>query len=98
MLIHLRREEGYGLTAPLKYGPALGGYGAVSMRDALVTTMSTLPEHVRRSLTWDRRKELSAHAASGVETGIPVYFADKHSPWQRKTNENTVSMETARWG
>jgi len=58
------------------------------MKNALANTMSTLPDTLVRSLTWDRGKEMSAHAAFKVENGIPVYFADPQPPWQRGTNEN----------
>jgi len=71
MLVHLPRAEGYGIVAPTKNGPPLAGYGAVAMKDALAATMTTMPQQLRRTLTWDRGKELSQHASSRSRPGSP---------------------------
>jgi IS30 family transposase len=92
MLLHLPRAEGYGIVPRTKNGPALAGYGAVAVRDAIADTMTTLPEQLRRSLTWDRGKEMAQHAQLSIDTGIDVYFCDPNSPWQRGTNENTNGL------
>ena len=92
MLIHLPRGEGYGVIPRTKNGPALAGYGAVTMADALAKTITTLPQQLRQSVTWDRGKELSDHARFTIDTGVKVYFADPKSPWQRGTNENTNGL------
>jgi IS30 family transposase len=92
MLVHLPREEGYGLTPRTKNGPALAGYGAITMANALKRTVTKLPTQLWQSLTWDRGKELSDHARFTIESGVKVFFADPRSPWQRGTNENTNGL------
>ena len=91
-LVHLPRLEGYGQGPRVKNGPALAGYGAVAMNAALAAAMTQLPEQLRKTLTWDRGKELSGHAQFALDTGTKVFFADPHSPWQRPTNENTNGL------
>lgn len=92
ILVHLPRLHGWGETPPAKNGPSLGGYGAVAMNAALTTAITHLPEQLRRTLTWDRGKELSGHTQFTLNTGTRVFFADPHSPWQRPTNENTNGL------
>jgi IS30 family transposase len=92
LLVHLPRLDGWGETPPAKNGPALGGYGAIAMNAALTASMTQLPEQLRKTLTWDRGKELSGHAQFALQTGTKVFFADPHSPWQRPTNENTNGL------
>lgn len=92
MLVHLPREKGYGLVPRTKNGPALAGYGAVTMTNALKETVMKLPAQLWRSLTWDRGKELSDHVRFTIESGVKVFFAAPRSPWQRGTNENTNGL------
>jgi transposase, IS30 family len=68
------------------------GRSAEQVRDAMTATITTLPEALRRSITWDQGSEMSRHAEFSVETGVPVFFCDPHSPWQRGSNENTNGL------
>src|SRR5436309_529642 len=62
MLLHLPRMQGHGAAGRMKNGPALTGHGAEAVRDAIASTIKTLPEHMRRSLTWDQGAEMAQQA------------------------------------
>ncbi|MER9001993.1 IS30 family transposase [Mesorhizobium australicum] len=59
---------------------------------ALAEKIGTLPQELRRSLTWDQGKEMARHKSSTVATDLQVYFCDPRSPWQRGSNENTNGL------
>jgi IS30 family transposase len=92
ILLHLPRMAGHGCGPRAKNGPALAGHGAEAVRDAITRTITTWPEQLRQSLTWDQGAEMTQHAHLRVDTGLRVYFCDPHSPWQRGTNENTNGL------
>ncbi|WP_331773245.1 IS30 family transposase [Embleya sp. NBC_00888] len=69
-----------------------GGRGAEQVRDALVHALGDLPAELARSVTWDQGSEMSRHDEFTRATGIPVYFCEPASPWQRGSNENTNGL------
>ena len=69
-----------------------GDHGALAVQEALVTKMATLPEQLRRSLTWDQGSEMANHVAIAEATSMDIYFCEPHSPWQRGSNENTNGL------
>jgi len=61
-------------------------HSAPMVREAIARSITTLPEALRRSLTWDQGPEMADHVRFSVDTGVQVYFCDPHSPWQRGSN------------
>lgn len=66
-----------------------GRHDADTVAEAMIAQMSKLPAHLRRSITWDRGRELARYPKIQMELDTTVYFCDPHSPWQRGSNENT---------
>jgi len=92
MLLRLPPMEGHGIEPRVKNGPPLAGHGAEAVRDAIADAIHTLPDQLRRSLTWDQGAEMAQHAQLRIDTGLDIFFCDPHSPWQRGTNENTNGL------
>jgi IS30 family transposase len=90
MLLHLPPPDDR--KPRVKNGPPVSGHGAEQVRDAIAGAILTLPEQLRRSLTWDQGAEMSQHPQLRIDTGLQVYFCDPQSPWQRGTNENTNGL------
>jgi IS30 family transposase len=83
----VERMTGYLTLLPLPHG-----HSADAVAVAITGRLSTLPAWFAQTLTWDRGHELARHQAITAATGIGVYFADPHAPWQRGTNENTNGL------
>ena len=67
-------------------------HSAQTVGDALIGAFSSLPSSLRRTLTWDQRNEMFHHKRIETKTGLRIYFADPHAPWQRGTNDNTNGL------
>jgi transposase, IS30 family len=83
----VERKTRYTILVPLP-----GGHAAAPVADALISVFTRLPAGLRRTLTWDQGNEMFQHARIEQATGLSIYFADPHSPWQRGTNENTNGL------
>lgn len=88
----VERRSRFVLLAPLNNGAK-----SMETRELLTSMITRLPLELRKSLAWDQGTEMHQHARFTVETGMPVFFCDPHSPWQRGSNENTNGLLRQYW-
>src|SRR3712207_513130 len=69
-----------------------GRHGAPEVQDAMIQALRSLPEQLRKTVTWDQGIEMANHAQITLATDVQIYFCDPHSPWQRGSNENTNGL------
>ncbi len=80
MLLHLPPMPGHREGPRVHNGPALAGHGAEAVRDAIARAIASLPDTLRRSLTWDQGAEMAQHAQLRIEAGLDIYFCDPLKP------------------
>jgi IS30 family transposase len=88
----VERTSRFVLLAPLP-----DTHKAIDLREVLTPMIASLPDALRRTLTWDRGSEMAQHAGIAIDAAIDIYFADPHSPWQRGSNENTNGLLRQYW-
>jgi transposase, IS30 family len=88
----VERTSRFVLLAPLP-----DTHKAIDLREVLTPVIASLPDALRRTLTWDRGSEMAQHAGIAIDADIDIYFADPHSPWQRGSNENTNGLLRQYW-
>ena len=77
------RSTQYGIIINLPYD-----HTATSVNTAVTEAFAAMPTHMKRTLTWDQGVEMARHQELTAATGVPVFFAERSSPWQRGANEN----------
>lgn len=88
----VERSTRFVLLAPLP-----DTHRSIDLQQVLTPMIASLPDQLRRTLTWDRGKEMARHAQIAIDADIDIYFCDPHSPWQRGSNENTNGLLRQYW-
>lgn len=93
LLLHLPRMTGHGHEARVKNGPALAGHGAEAVRDAITRTILTLPEQLRRSLTWDQGAEMTQHARLKIDAGVRLFLRSSQpvATWHQRKHQRVAA-------